>query len=99
MEWKKFKRKSRCQCHASGGGEGQSELHLSIFALGARKLLFEQGIRQLEALRFVGVFCVLLDWGQAELAEKAAVEIVTVRQLEGGATMPAEQHFRSSSTR
>ena len=30
----------------------------------------------------------LLDWGQAELAEKAAVGVVTVRQFEAGAHSP-----------
>jgi predicted transcriptional regulator len=30
----------------------------------------------------------LLDWGQADLAEKAAVGIVTVRQFEAGAHAP-----------
>ena len=57
-------------------------------------------------LAFTGMLCLmitaeqcraaraLLDWGQAELAEKAGVGIVTIRQLEAGGTMPAEQHFR-----
>jgi predicted transcriptional regulator len=30
----------------------------------------------------------LLDWGQADLAEKAAVGVVTVRQFEAGAHTP-----------
>jgi transcriptional regulator with XRE-family HTH domain len=30
----------------------------------------------------------LLDWSQQDLADKAAVGIVTVRQLEGGDTQP-----------
>jgi hypothetical protein len=43
----------RCKRGAGGSSPGGA-LHSSIFALAAGKLLFKQGIRQLEALMFVG---------------------------------------------